>query len=200
MPSGYTETLYKGGDQTFEQFVMQCARAFGALIELRDEPHAEIPEQFEASPYERKRLDAAIARVIELRDRSDDEWAAAQDAEIEEHNEHVRKAIAVAGERRVRYEQMLARVRSWRPPTEEHKGLQEFMVKQLEESIAFDCSTRYLEEQSRLPVTEYALRKQDEATRELDRAEQSLNEAQARAAGRTAWVKDLRESLAVSGG
>lgn len=195
MPSGYTETLYKGEDQTFEQFAMQCARAFGALIELRDEPHAEIPEKFEASQYERKWLDKAIALVFELRERSDDEWAAAQDAEIEEHNEHVRKAIALAGERRVRYELMLARVRSWRPPTEEHKGLQEFMVKQLEESIAFDCSTRYLEEQSRLPVTEYALRKQDEATRELDRAEQAWDEANERAAGRTAWVQALRNSL-----
>jgi hypothetical protein len=195
MPSGYTEKLYKGEDQTFEQFVMQCARAFGALIELRDEPHAEIPEKFEASPYERPRLDAAIALVIKLRDRSDDEWAAAQDAEIEEHNEHVRKAITVAGERRVRYEHMLARVHSWRPPTEEHKGLKDFMVKQLEDSIAFDCSTRYLEEQSRRPIAEYALRKQDEAARQLDRAEQSWNEAQARAAGRTTWVKDLRKSL-----
>jgi hypothetical protein len=200
MPSGYTETLYKGDDQTFEQFVMQCARAFGALIELRDEPHAEIPEKFEASPYERKRLDAAIGLVVEVRDRTDEEWAAAQEAEIAEHNAHVREAIALAGERRVRYELMLAQVRAWKPPTEEHKGLHEFMVKQLEESIAFDCSTRYLDEQRWVPVPEYAQAKQDDAARELRRAEQSLVEAQERAAGRTAWVQDLRQSLAVSRG
>ena len=38
MPTGYTLDLYNGKDITFEEFVLKCARAFGALIDMRDEP------------------------------------------------------------------------------------------------------------------------------------------------------------------
>ena len=49
MPTGYTVALYEGKDVTFEDFVMGCSRAFGALISLRDEPNAPIPEEFKVS-------------------------------------------------------------------------------------------------------------------------------------------------------
>jgi len=195
MPTGYTDTLYKGEDQTFEQFAMQCARAFGALIDLRDEPHAEIPDRFEPSSWERKSVDDALSRVFELRRRTLKQWADAQDSEIAEHNEHVRTAIRKAIELQSRYELMLSAVRGWRPPTEEHKGLQEFMVQQLQESIRFDCSGLSLVQQRAVPVAEYAQRTQDAADRELDRAEEAWRKAQERTAGRTAWVQALRDSL-----
>ncbi|PZE23885.1 hypothetical protein [Curtobacterium sp. MCBD17_028] len=197
MPTGYTEALYKGDKQTFEQFAMKCARAFGALVELRDEPNALIPECFEVSEYERRRLDEAVELVVALKHRSPEDWSAAQDAEVAEHNEHVRTAIQAAGERRIRYEQMLAQVRGWTPPTSEHEGMRDFMVEQLTTSIKFDCSTSYLDEQRPLPVDEYALLKQDKAAQELERAEQSWRDAKERADARTCWVRALRESLGV---
>ena len=44
MPTGYTYDLYDGKDIEFPDFVMKCARAFGALIEIRDDPmDAAIP-------------------------------------------------------------------------------------------------------------------------------------------------------------
>ena len=57
MPTGYTLELYDGKDITFEEFVLKCARAFGALINMRDEPRdAPIPERFEPSYYHLKEL------------------------------------------------------------------------------------------------------------------------------------------------
>ena len=56
MPTGYTATLMEKG-QTFQEFIMGCARAFGALIEMRDSPNdAPIPDKFEPSDYHAKRL------------------------------------------------------------------------------------------------------------------------------------------------
>lgn len=50
MPTGYTANIKNG--ITFEEFALDCARNFGALIIMRDEPKdAPIPEQFEASKH-----------------------------------------------------------------------------------------------------------------------------------------------------
>ncbi len=62
MPTGYTAILMEKG-QTFQEFIMGCARAFGALIEMRDSPNdAPIPDKFEPSDYHAK-------RIIELREK-----------------------------------------------------------------------------------------------------------------------------------
>jgi hypothetical protein len=59
MPTGYTAKLYDG-DQKFQDFAMECARAFGALIEMRDEPmNAKIPETFEPSEHHVNGLERA---------------------------------------------------------------------------------------------------------------------------------------------
>ena len=34
MPTGYTAALYEGKNQTFKEFATQCARAFGACIDM----------------------------------------------------------------------------------------------------------------------------------------------------------------------
>jgi len=40
---------------------------------------------------------------------------------------------------RKRYEDMLSKVRKWKPPTPDHVDLKKFMIQQLEDSIEFDC-------------------------------------------------------------
>lgn len=41
MPTGYTDAIKDG--ISFNQFILSCARAFGALITMRDEPSS-VPE------------------------------------------------------------------------------------------------------------------------------------------------------------
>ena len=38
MPTGYTAGIIDGEITTFEQFAIQCTRAFGATIHMRDNP------------------------------------------------------------------------------------------------------------------------------------------------------------------
>ena len=68
MPTGYTLDLYDVKDITFEEFALRCARAFGALISMRDEPiDAPIPERFEPSDYHLKELEKAKKRLKEVK-------------------------------------------------------------------------------------------------------------------------------------
>ena len=64
MPTGYTASVADGRVTEFAPFALQCARAMGALIMMRDEPHdAPIPERFEASDYYSKSLAEARERL-----------------------------------------------------------------------------------------------------------------------------------------
>lgn len=67
MPTGYTAKLHNGEEQTFPEFVMSCARAFGALITMRDDPaDAEIPDEFKPSDYHVRELEKARERLSEV--------------------------------------------------------------------------------------------------------------------------------------
>jgi hypothetical protein len=64
MPTGFTADICKGAEVSFEDFAMTCARAFGALYSMRDEPmDAPIPETFVASGYHADELEKAKARL-----------------------------------------------------------------------------------------------------------------------------------------
>jgi hypothetical protein len=63
MPTGYTAPIADG--MTFEQFALGCARAFGALVTMRDEPSdAPIPERLEPdTPFVAAPITASLIPV-----------------------------------------------------------------------------------------------------------------------------------------
>jgi len=76
MPTGCTAKLMSEG-QTFHEFIMQCARNFGALIMMRDDPwDAPIPDKFEPYGYHAKKLIEAREELKRLNNMSDEEKVA----------------------------------------------------------------------------------------------------------------------------
>ncbi len=59
MPTGYTAAVQNGTVTRFADFAMNCARAFGALVELRDEMDAPIPDTFKPSTHHSESLKKA---------------------------------------------------------------------------------------------------------------------------------------------
>lgn len=198
MPTGYTAALHDGKDQTFTDFALDCARAFGALITMRDEPDAPIPDEFPPSEHDKRWRDEALKKLIALERRTPEEWEAAQREEITEHNAYVTRSRQQSAALRGRYEAMLAEVQAWQPPTTEHEELKRFMTSQLEESIKHDCGDGFLTEREEKPVQAYADHHLQSARDQLARAEQSWQAEQSRAKGRTTWVRKLRNSLPTS--
>lgn len=196
MPTGYTHPVQTGEVADFPTFAMRCARAFGALIEMRDDPmDASIPDEFTPSPFYAERLKEAEARLVELRQMTPDEIRAAWSEAVDEavrHRDEYRERKAT--ERR-RYMAMLAKVEAWEPPTDEHVGLKEFMVKQLWDSIKLDCGD-WLPSVDLGTPDEWWRGQVAAAERDIARYRKELAAEKERAEARTRWVRQLRASLA----
>lgn len=196
-PTGYTERLYDG-EQPFEEFVLHAARAFGALIEMRDMGlDATVPETFEPSPYHRDHANEARARLAAVSSMSDPACQIQADAD---HGAWVTTTAAnraTTAARRARYESMRERVLAWTPPTDEHTGLRDFMVQQLDESASFDTND-YTAPEPTTDGAEWRVEAIAKAERDIEYHETEFADDVRRAAERTEWVRALRDSLAVS--
>jgi len=198
MPTGYTAGVQNGTVADFKTFAMQCARAFGALIDMRDSPaDAPIPEEQKPSEYHVEAIAKAEGNLAELRNMGLEEraaaWRAARTAAELRRDEYRAERV----QQEERYRAMLAEARAWSPPTAEHQGLKDFMVKQLSESIEFDCRPPHYDPTSSVgdsPLEWWdsqiaAVQRDIEYHREEDAKERL------RVAGRNRWVNELRRSL-----
>ena len=192
MPTGYTSDLYEGKDIAFPDFVMKCARAFGALIEMRDDPmDATIPDKFEASSYHTDQLEKAVADVARIKAWDDTEADSQSQLAYDRAQREYEGLLAGKAAMRERYETMLAQVKAWTPPTSEHRDLKDFMVKQLEESIRYDCSTDYLPVPECLTGAAYKEQQLHSARRNVTYHTKHVEDDKKRAE----WVTALRQSL-----
>lgn len=195
MPTGYTAPVQKG-EQTFEEFVLSCARNFGALITMRDESmDAHIPDEFKPSDHHSKRLAEAREELARLRTLTPQQAAYDADADFRKAMQAWEEASQRRQEERERYEAMLAEVRAWTPPTVDHQGLKDFMIQQLEESIRFDCSGYERWKPEPKPGSVWLEERITKAERDVNyHLEEHAKEVE-RARERTAWVQALKRSL-----
>jgi hypothetical protein len=198
MPTGYTAAIKDG--ITFEKFALDCARAFGALVTMRDDPwDAPIPDRIEPSDYHQKKLEETHSEIDRVSAMSLAELADTAVADFRNELQTYQDYIAKEADLLVKYESMLEKVQEWTPPTSEHTGLKDFMLEQITSSIEFDCGSSYwyeqiakLREQTPEEWKESRLAKlhkdlayhEDEHRKEIERASQ-----------RTAWIRALKISL-----
>ena len=196
MPTGYTAQIAEG--MTFEEFVMRCARGMGACIDLRDEPiSTPIPDRFEPSDYHLTKRAAAEMELSRLSRMSMAEAEEAARAEFltaqADHAAHMRKNDDL----RQKYEEMLAQVRAWQPPTPDHAGMKKFMVEQLTSSIDFDCDNSYYRDRPphRLSGPDWLATKMAAAQHDIDYHTKEHEKEVERVESRNTWLAALRESL-----
>lgn len=145
MPTGYTAPIYEGEENfTFKKFAMRCARNFGALIEMRGEPlDAEIDfdKCFQPSDYYKKALERVEKEYQEFLDNppTAEELGKKYDEKVNNDFKKFLERKESSKALQERYAAMLEQVKVWDPPTEEHNGLKEFMISQLQESMDYDC-------------------------------------------------------------
>lgn len=195
MPTGYTAPLHDGEDISFEQFVLRCSRAMGAAIMQRDESHDVEIRLREVSDHYLDYVEKAGAALVEAWERTDREWAQLQAAAIADAEKYRADYLTKREGIRDRYVDMLAAVQRWEPPTSDHVGLKDFMVKQLEESLRFDVGDWVPDVPVELPVAEYREHELNRLSKALERDTKQLEEERARVRSQNAWVLALRESL-----
>jgi hypothetical protein len=197
MPTGYTSIIEERDNVSFNEFVWRCARAFGALIMLRDDPlDAPVPERFEPSDYYDKSLKEVEIDIQRLESLTSAERTAEGERLKIDAIKRGEEWLARDARTNARYNTMLAKVAAWQPPTSEHEGLKEFMSQQLTTSIS---STKYIEAQLEgyrtkaageffADVLSSARRRRtyliEERQKEIDRTN-----------GRNEWAAQLRQSV-----
>ncbi len=196
MPTGYTANIKDG--ISFQTYAMNCARAFGACIMMRDDPAGgdRIPDSFQPSDYNIKAATKSRTELAELDLMTPPELARAASKEWDEAETSRVVSLQNRRDQKTTYEAMLAKVQKWAAPTSEHEGLHKFMAEQIEQSIKFDCDLSY----GNTPATrstgeEWAANHRAKLLRDIAYHDKSQAEEVARAAERTEWVRALRASL-----
>ncbi len=198
MPTGYTAAIYEGKTITFSEFALNCSRAFGAAIMLRDASGDVLPTEdnvIDTSTYHVERLAEAEARLDALIEMP---TAEAADAAEREHEQAIKNYRMTTGDyigTKRRYETMLAQAKAWEPPTEDHIGLKEFMVEQLTTAMRFDCYQPDAPAPRCLSAAEWFHREMEKAQRDIDYHREEQGKLEERNASRAAYVRALRESL-----
>ncbi len=198
MPTGYTAPIADG--ITFKEYAMGCARAFGALVMMRDEPQsAEIPEAFEASSYHKERIEKDAIELKELLALSPEVAAekakAAHEKHLAYHAEEILKDEALAE----KYKTMLAEVEAYQSPSPDHDNFKKFMADQIRESIKFDCGTSYhreaIDAAKLLTGPEWIASEKKRLEDSMEYHRRGHQEDLDRNNARNEWVKKLRDSL-----
>lgn len=194
MPTGYTAAIADG--ITFQQYALNCARAFGALVTMRDDPaDAPIPEKFEASDHHTTALAESTAELARISGLSDSALRAEHAAALQIHADEHQRRVTECAELRAKYEAMLAQAKAYKAPTPDHERYAEFMVEQIAESISFDCKVY---ERAAPPADPHLWRAQECArlVKDIEYHQKGHREEIERTEKRNAWISALRASLA----
>ena len=183
--------------QTFEEFVMQCARAFGPCISMRDDPlDKPIPDKLPESYYERAYREAKeeLAKL----DAMDNEERLKEGKRMKNwHVNHSKKSAARSEAADARLRAMQDEVKAWKPPTGEHVKLKEFMLQQI--SISFNNNTKYYTEdiermKAKSPM-EFFEESYEMVKARVTRGESEAKEAADSRRKAEQWLRDLRRSV-----
>jgi hypothetical protein len=192
MPTGYTAKISEG--ISFEDFVLQCARAFGATITMRDDSlDAPIPDEFKPSDYHPKALKMALEELARLKSLSREEII--EQSEKDYANKCIRweQREVERLELKNKYKAMLAKVIQWKPPTTDHQGLKDFMLQQIRDSIEWDCLQD--DKPKKLSPEEWQEKAIETAQWNVEYHQKEGRKEIQRAKERTEWVRELKKSL-----
>ena len=198
MPTGYTANIKDG--ISFEEFVLTCARQFGACITLRDEPlSSDIPEFEPEIKFHEDNIEKDTKSLNDLNKMTNAQLDKNEHEEYEKKLAEIKKRNEENNDLMFKYKEMLKKVDAWTPPTKDHRNLKSFMIEQLQSSMDFDCLTDIYDEQERelteLTGEEWKRKTTSELISSMDYHQKHMNEEIKRTKERNEWVKALKNSL-----
>ncbi len=196
MPTGYTAKLMEEG-QTFQEFVLTCARAFGPLIIMRDDPmDAPIPEKFEPSDYYSKRIKEATELLISLKGITNEEKINFGQVEKDKKVKHLKEWLKKAKKENTYLTNMQKLVQAWVPPTSDHQGLKDFMLEQIKISWGEeDYIVTEIAKAEKSDPMGYYITSLSEATRDIEYNVRESEKEIERVNARNEWLRQLRLSI-----
>lgn len=195
MPTGYTYKVQNGETTSFKDFAMECAKAFGVCIDLKDTPNAEIPEKIEPDECYLYWYNEARSALEEFCQLSDQEKESRYNEYCKEEEKRAKNRRDTKKLEKERYEAMLKKVRAWQPPSSEYENMKAFMIEQLEDSIDFDCRESSFDYPELPCFEEWAEKRKKRLRENITKYWGEWQEEKLQAESRTNWLKLLRESI-----
>ncbi len=195
MPTGYTASIKDG--ITFQEFALNCARAFGALITLRDAPSdTPIPDEIVQDDYYLTSKKEALERLQEAQSLTIEKAEKLALAKYENELIRVQKSIDENNELEIKYTKMLTCAIEYKAPSKDHENYRQFMIDQIKESISFDCGHHAKFEDVKLQTAqEYIDGEIKNAEWNVGYYTKKYEEECERCAARTLWIQQLKQSL-----
>lgn len=200
MPSGLTYKIYSGEELSLRDFALRCVKQLGAGYHASQQGDKDLPKDkapiLKVDDYHPKKIEEAKAD-LQYYSGLLNNLEAAQKLYDEEYNANMKYNAETNEEReklKERYETVLKKVENWTIP-EEYNSLKELMLKQLKESIDWDCSpyTPYKEE--KIPVEEWVRLKIKMAVRDVEYHTEELRQATLRIEENNNYLKGLYDAL-----
>lgn len=197
MGTGYTHKLMDKGME-FNDFVLSCARAFGACVELRDSNIDKAPRKIESEndKYHKGELAKAkkeLAKFKALSKAGKDKWAEAEKAKsIKESSQYLVKQL----DENSKLLEMKFKVDDWTPPTTEHEGLKDFMIQQIDISKNdISYAQKELAKVKTKSLAKYTKERLSELKWSLNYHKKEIGKAKERDTERNEWLENLYKSL-----
>ena len=195
MPTGYTSDIYEGKEVSGEEFILKCARAFGALISMREDSLDKEITIFEPSTYHLDQIESAKVTLENCIKMTLEEVQSELDENYERDVKRYHERLDEYGTLEGRYLRVQNEVKAWIPPTEDHIKLKEFAISQIEDSIQNDCNTSYMKYPVKYKAQELLDAKIRSAKSDLEYHQNGWDDEVKRTNERNAWVFSLKNSL-----
>jgi len=191
MPTGHTSNLYNGKAESFEDFVLACARGMGAFIHQRDDSSCDKPALRTPSAYHAEAVAKDEAALNAWNKAGDDDkydqWRGYENDTNRANRDRRAKNEAL----RFRYDRRLKEVKAWSVP-ERLQSFKDFMIDQIESSIKFDCSDY---QQDVLEYDEWADQQAGYLLRSLESSQKSFDADIKRCAEQNQYAAALYTAL-----
>ena len=187
--TGYTQIIANKEDVTLKEFTLQCARAFGACVQQRDEDMSVPPRKLEVSTFHTERL-KKLKKTPRFSQKEFHTW---QSEQIKYYNKQITEKQLLIG----KLEKMLNKVFKWSCPSKLN-GLKAFMVSQLKDTIKHesrDYYTNSLKEVQGTTFSEWKTAQLESHKYEIKYHTEELKKEKKQIAEQNEWIDVLYNSL-----
>lgn len=195
MPTGYTAKVEDGSITELRDYILACARNFGALMHMRDDSLDKQIERCTPSDYSLKKIEEATIRLENLYLISDEDMEIAIAKDYEKELRGNRSYYEEGESQNARYDAMLKKVLDWNPPTKEHESLKEFAIQQIKISKS-DFHKLYKDKLPKmLSLSEYKTMIESQLKNDIEYHKKSHQQEIERCNKVNQWIDKLFESL-----
>jgi len=203
MPTGYTYGIIDGTTKTFQDFAKQCMRNFGACMHMRDEDSDKPYEPRTPSDYHTKELQSAKEKLEQAEKMTDGELIDMRKKELKESKKYYLEGIKKTKDARKKLDDFLLKAKAFEAPTEDHKGIKDFMIQQLEVTIDYDGSSKHQDESlsevetelNNIDANDIRFTLMEEAHKDIAYHLKEHKEELKRCADSNKWIEDFVASL-----